>query len=122
MAHKKILIVDDDPGLLKILQVNLISHGFTVLTAETGEQGLELIKKDPPDLVILDVILPGIKGREVCKRIKEDSKTKDIPVIFLTAKDSSDDIAAELKLGAIAHLTKPIDFQRLLLELRKILD
>ena len=122
MAHKKILIIDDDHGLLKVLQVNLASHGFTVFTAETGEDGLELIKKNPPDLVLLDVILPGIKGREVCKCIKEDPKTKNIPVVFLTAKDSPDDITAELKLGAIAHLTKPIDFQRLLSELRKILD
>ncbi len=94
---------------------------FQVFTAETGEAGLEIATKRRPDLIILDVILPKMKGREVCAKLKEDSKTKDIPIIFLTAKESTDDIKAELEAGAVAHITKPLTNHQLLLEVRKIL-
>ena len=74
-----------------------------------------------PDLIILDVILPGIKGREVCLRLKENKDTRDIPVMFLTAKDSPDDIKAEKEVGGICHLTKPVDNKQLISEIEKIL-
>ena len=118
---KSILIVDDDKGLLKVIRAGLMFNGYEVYTAATGEKGLQLAKKKKPNLIILDVILPGIKGREVCARLKEDSETRDIPVIFLTAKDSPDDIKAELEVGAITHLTKPINTQQLIAEIKKIL-
>ena len=118
---KCILIVDDDKGLLKVIRAGLMFNGYDAYTAATGEKGLQLAKKKKPNLIILDVILPGIKGREVCARLKEDSETKDIPVIFLTAKDSPDDVKAELEVGAISHLTKPINTQQLIAEIRKIL-
>jgi len=120
-GKKKILIIDDDKGLLKMMKVSLTTHGFDVVTAETGEKGIDIAKKEAPSLIILDVILPGIKGREVCSRLKNDTATSRIPVIFLTAKNSPDDIRAELELGAISHLTKPLESHQLLLEVNKIL-
>ena len=113
-ANKKILIVDDDKGFLKMMKVNLSSHVFGVLTADTGEQGIEMAKRLKPQLIILDVILPGMKGREVCARLKQMPQTQSIPVIFLTAKSSPDDVKAELELGAISHFTKPLTFSKLL--------
>ncbi len=118
---KKILIVDDDKGLLKMIRAHLLYNGYEVVTAITGEKGLQLAHRRKPDLIILDVILPGIKGREVCVQLKEDSETRDIPVLFLTAKDSPDDVRAEMEVGAIEHLTKPVNLRVLVSEIKKIL-
>lgn len=118
---KKILIIDDDKGLLKMIRATLLSQGFHVLSSTTGERGLQLARNQRPDLIVLDVLLPGIKGREVCSRLKDDTHTKDIPVIFLTAKDSPDDVRAEMEVGAISHLTKPINPRVLAVEIKKIL-
>jgi len=115
----KILLIDDDKGLLQLLSQRLSRQGYITLMAETGERGLALARDQSPDLILLDVILPGIKGREVCVRLKEDQLTQDIPVIFLTVKDTPDDIAAEIAAGAVAHITKPVDFRRLTAEIKK---
>ena len=106
---KSILVVDDDEIHLKTVRHILMTQGYSVLAANSGEYGLQIAKTQTPDLIILDVILPGIKGREVCKRLKSDPTTKEIPVMFLTSKDSPDDIQAEFDLGAIRHLTKPVN-------------
>ncbi len=119
--RKSILVVDDDPSLLKSIKPLLLSKGFSVLTALTGEKGLQIAKRQKPDLILLDVILPGIKGRQVCAKLKEDADTQRIPVIFLTAKDSPDDVKAELAVGAIAHVTKPFNSNKLLEEIKKAL-
>ena len=120
-TRKSILIVDDDPGLLKSVKPVLLAKGFSVLTAMTGEKGLQIVRRQKPDLIILDVILPGIKGRQVCMKLKESPDTQRIPVIFLTAKDSPDDVKAELAAGGIAHITKPFTPQKLLEEIQKAL-
>ena len=122
VGRKSILVIDDDQGFLKLIYANLISNGYQVATAATGEEGLKLATKVKPDMIILDVILPGIKGREVCLRLKEDAATRNVPVMFLTAKDSPDDIQAEMAVGAVTHLTKPVDTKRLLQEIQKILS
>ncbi len=111
---KCVLIIDDDETQIKTVRPILISSGYSVISAQTGEEGLQLARAQLPDLILLDVILPGIKGRDVCRQIKEDEKTKKIPVIFLTAKGSMDDIEAELDAGAVAHLTKPVDRKKLI--------
>lgn len=118
---KSVLIVDDDESLIKTVRPILMSAGYSVLTANSGEEGLLIAEKQKPDLIILDVILPGIKGREVCKQLKEQTRTKNIPVVFLTAKDSPDDVRAELEAGAQSHLTKPVNPKDLLSCVRKIL-
>ncbi len=108
-----ILIIDDDRGLIKLLETGLANQGYHVLTATTGESGLNIAQNKDIDLILLDVILPGMKGREVCKKLKMDENTKNIPIFFLTSKNSQDDIKAELEAGAVAHITKPVDLNHL---------
>ena len=120
--RKSILVVDDDDGFQRTVKRILLPSGYSVLTATTGERGLQIAKTQKPDLIILDVILPGIKGRELCRLLKEDPEIKDIPVIFLTAKDSPDDIDAEMAAGAVSHLTKPVDAKILLEEIKNNLS
>ncbi|MDD3374313.1 MAG: response regulator [Candidatus Omnitrophica bacterium] len=116
-----ILIIDDDRGMVKLLESGLAQVGYQVLSANTGEGGLQIAENKEIDLILLDVILPGMKGREVCKKLKENEKTKLIPVIFLTAKDSEDDVKAEMDVGGIAHITKPIDLNGLIPKVMEIL-
>jgi DNA-binding response OmpR family regulator len=106
---KKILLVDDDPGAHMIIVPILSKSGYGTVSAKNGEQALHLALSERPDLIILDVIMPGIKGRDLCKKIKAYDVLKEIPVIFLTAKDSEDDVKAELEAGAVTHLTKPVN-------------
>ena len=106
---KKILIVDDDPGMHLIIVPILTKAGYSVISAKNGEQALHLALDGRPDLIILDVIMPGIKGRDLCRKIKAYDVLKSIAVVFLSAKNSEDDIKAELEAGAIAHLTKPVN-------------
>ncbi len=118
---KSILVIDDDEALLKTLRPILMTHGYSVLTANSGEEGLQVARAQKPDLIILDVILPGIKGREVCKILKTDPVTKNIPVIFLTVKDSEDEIRAEKEVGAASHVTKPVRIKPLILTIQDVL-
>jgi len=111
---KKILLVDDDPGAHVIIVPILSKAGYAVVSAKTGEQALLLALSDRPDLIILDVIMPGIKGRDLCRKLKAYDVLKKTAIIFLTAKDSEDDIKAELEAGAITHLTKPVNPSELL--------
>ena len=111
---KKILLVDDDPGMHLIVVPILSKAGYTVLSAKNGEQALHLALNERPDLILLDVIMPGIKGRDLCKKIKAYDVIKNIAVIFLTAKNSEDDIQAELDAGAVTHQTKPVNPMELL--------
>ena len=106
---KKILLVDDDPGMHVVIVPILSKAGYVAISAKNGEQALHLALNERPDLIILDVIMPGIKGRDLCKKIKAYDVLRAIPVIFLTAKDSQDDIQAEMEAGAITHLTKPVN-------------
>ncbi len=120
-SRKSILVVDDDEGIQMTLKRVLLDHGYSVLSATSGERGIQVASAQRPDLILLDVILPGMKGRAVCAKLKEDEKTKDIPVLFLTAKDSPDDIQAEISAGAIGHMTKPVAPKVLLSEIKRIL-
>lgn len=117
---KTILIVDDDETQIKIVRPVLVKAGYSVLTSTSGEEALRILDSHKPDLVLLDVIMPGLKGREVCKRIKQNPSTQHIPVIFLTAKDSQDDVEAELAAGAHSHMTKPVQPKVLLATVEKI--
>lgn len=118
---KKILIVDDDAAVHMILTKILAEKGYSVVSAKTGEQGFQLALSERPNLIILDVIMPGIKGRDLCVKIKTYDVLKNIPVIFLTAKNSQDDVQAELDAGAVSHLTKPIDAQAVLAAIKSII-
>lgn len=107
MTKKKILIVEDEESLLKLESILLTSKGYDVKGAATGQEALDAIERDQPDLVLLDIMMPGLDGFEVCRRIKINPETKDIPVIMVTAKKSGDDMARGEEVGADWYITKP---------------
>ena len=118
---KTILVIDDDKTILKLMRNIFIREGLSVLTAATGERGLAMAVRHKPDLIILDVILPAMNGLDVCAKLKEDSQTREIPIMFLTVKDSPLDIKSELEFGGVAHMTKPVDSREIFLMVKKML-
>ena len=112
MKNNKILIVEDEESLLKLESILLSSKGYSVTGVMDGKAALEEIKKNRPDLVLLDVMLPEMDGFEVCRRIKEESETAGIPVVMLTAKKSNQDIERGRQVGADAYITKPFKSTR----------
>ena len=105
---QKILIVDDTPANIRLLG-DYLSRYYTVLIATNGENALQLAKENIPDLILLDIIMPGIDGYEICRRFKEKTETRDIPVIFISAKTSIEDEAKGLELGAVDYIKKPFN-------------
>jgi CheY-like chemotaxis protein len=104
-----ILVVDDDPVIQKLLSVNFEMEGYRVLTAGDGVQGLEKVKAESPDLVLLDVMMPVMDGLEAARRIRGDPATKHIPIVLLSAKAQCTDIRGGLEAGADDYVTKPFD-------------
>ena len=113
--HRKccILVVEDDFEIAQMLRIFFESKGYQVLIAPRGEMALELCRTQLPNLVLLDIILPGIDGYEVCRRLKSNQRTRNVPVIFLTKKDERADQIAGLGLGADDYITKPFDITQL---------
>lgn len=107
MDKEKILIVDDEEDILELLDFNLSKEGYEIIRSETGEDALHKAKTMKPDLIILDLMLPGIDGLEACKLLKKDPTTKNISIIMLTAKGEEADIVVGLELGADDYVTKP---------------
>jgi two-component system phosphate regulon response regulator PhoB len=107
MAKESILVVDDEEDILELVEYNLAKDGYRISCAATGEAALKSAKGQLPDLIVLDLMLPGLDGLEVCKRLKGDPKTKYIPIIMLTAKGEEADIVTGLELGADDYITKP---------------
>lgn len=118
MPVPSVLIVDDDPVIQLLLRVNFEMDGFEVLTADDGEQGLEMAKNVNPDLVLLDVLMPKLDGYEVLKAIRADETIKDLPVVLLSAMARDVDKEKGLDAGADAYLTKPFDPLKLLKEVK----
>ena len=121
MAKENILIVDDEEDVLELVRYNLDKNGYNTETATTGEEALTKARAKLPDLVILDLMLPGIDGLGVCKKLKSDTKTQNIPIIMLTAKGEEIDIVTGLELGADDYVTKPFSPKVLVARVRKIL-
>jgi len=122
MAKQMILIVDDEEDVLELVRYNLDKEGYKTATASSGEEALAKAKAKLPDLVILDLMLPGIDGLEVCKRLKTDVKTQTIPIIMLTAKGEEVDIVTGLELGADDYVTKPFSPKILVARVRRSLQ
>jgi DNA-binding response OmpR family regulator len=116
---KKILIIEDDPGILLSLKDEFESEGYTVSTAEDGEKGLEIAKQQKPDLIILDIMLPVLDGYEVCKRLRMEGNTT--PIIMLTVKDKEIDKVLGLELGADDYVTKPFSLRELMARVKAVL-
>jgi two-component system, OmpR family, alkaline phosphatase synthesis response regulator PhoP len=121
MAKEKILIVDDEKDIVKMLDYNFKKEGFRTVLAYDGEDAVALAQKEHPDLVVLDLMLPGIDGLEVCKALKKESKTESIPIIMLTAKTQETDKVIGLELGADDYVTKPFSPRELLARVKAIL-
>lgn len=117
----RILIVEDEAALSTLLAYNLEKEGFTVRVAADGEQALEALAEEPPDLVLLDWMLPHLSGIEICRRIRRDPETRDLPVIMLTAKGEEADRIRGLDTGADDYVTKPFSPAELVARVRALL-
>lgn len=109
-----ILVVDDDPGIRRIIQIQLDRAGYLVLTAENGEEALKVLRDTVPSVIILDVMMPGMSGYDVCQVVKRSDRLEKIPVIFLTAKGSPQDYKTGMDSGAIVYMVKPFSHEKLL--------
>lgn len=110
---KTILIIDDEVGLRNLLKFRLVSFGYDCLIAEDGYSGIEVAKTKKPDLIVLDIMMPYFNGIEVCKKLKSDYKTKDIPIVFLSVLAQKEDIELGKQAGGDFFLTKPYDPEKL---------
>jgi two-component system alkaline phosphatase synthesis response regulator PhoP len=121
MAKERILVIEDDEDILQLLKYNLAKEGYQVTGAASGEEALTVLRTNVPDLVLLDLMLPGIDGLEVCRLLKREAKTSQIPIIMLTAKGEEADIVTGLELGADDYITKPFSPRVMLARVRTVL-
>jgi DNA-binding response OmpR family regulator len=119
---KEILIVDDEPSIVVPVQFLMQQQGYNVLVAEDGHDALDMIYKYQPDLLLLDIMLPGIDGYEVCEIVRLNPKLRDVKIIFLTAKGREVEIAKGLALGADAYITKPFSNAELVAKVKTVLE
>lgn len=107
MPKERILVVDDEEDLQELISYNLSKEGYRVTCVGTGEDAMREARSNPPDLIVLDLLLPSVDGLEVCKLLKNDSRTKHVPIVMLTAKGEEADMVSGLELGADDYVTKP---------------
>ena len=117
-----IFVVDDDPGILRIVEITLERSGYQVKTAPDGQEALKLLRKLVPDLMILDVMMPGLSGFDLCHIVKRDERLQHVPVIFFTAQDSPRDFQAGMESGGVIYLLKPFKPEKLLQSVRLALS
>jgi DNA-binding response OmpR family regulator len=119
---KEILIVDDEPGIVVPVQFLMEQQGYHVMTTNNGEDALDLIYQYKPDLVLLDIMLPGIDGYEVCEIVRLNPDYRDVKIVFFTAKGREMEIAKGLALGADAYITKPYSNAELVAKIKELLE
>lgn len=119
--NQKILVVDDEIDIITLLEYNLGKAGFKVISASDGPEAIESAKRERPNLIILDIMLPSMEGTEVCKALKKDDATSHIPVVMLTAKGEEVDRIVGLELGADDYITKPFSPRELILRVKAVL-
>lgn len=119
---KQVLIVDDEPNIVISLEFLMQQAGYDVHVARTGEEAIEMISRLEPDLILLDIMLPGIDGFEICQWVREHPEWDRIKIIMLTAKGRDVDIAKGFALGANAYITKPFSTRDLMAEVRRVLE
>lgn len=118
---KKILVVDDEKDIVDLITYNLEKEGFTTMRAYDGEDALEVVKSQKPDLVVLDLMLPGVRGLEVCRFIRRNRETETLPIIMLTAKGDHVDRIVGFELGADDYITKPFNVRELIARVRAVI-
>lgn len=121
MTEKKILVVEDEPDIRKLVHYNLTQERFKVLEAEDGEKALKMIQREKPHLIILDLMLPGLSGLELCRNLRQQPETARLPILMLTAKAGEADRVVGLEMGADDYLTKPFSPRELVARVKAIL-
>ena len=121
MAREHVLVVDDERDILELVQYNLEKEGYRVTAVATGEDALAAARTKLPDIIVLDLMLPGVDGLEVCRRLQNDAATRGIPIVMLTAKGTEADVVAGLELGASDYVTKPFSPRVLTARIRAVL-
>ena len=120
-VQKKVLVVEDEPDIRELLRFNLEQDGFQVLEADEGELALALVRRERPALVLLDVMLPGMSGLDVCRALRQEEETAQVPIVILTAKTAESDKVVGLEMGADDYVTKPFSPRELLARVRAVL-
>jgi DNA-binding response OmpR family regulator len=118
---KKILVVDDDPYILMSLEFLMKKNGYEVMVARNGTEALDLVEKQIPDLVLLDIMMPDVDGYEICKHIKKSAKLKHSKVVFMSAKSKEVDIQKGYDLGASLYVTKPFSTRELVKKVNELI-
>lgn len=121
MSGEKILVVDDEENIRELVRYNLAREGYQVTTVGSGEEALKQVSSKLPDLIVLDLMLPGMDGFDVCRQLKNDARTAHIPIVMLTVKGEESDIVVGLELGADDYITKPFSPKVLLARLKAVL-
>jgi len=118
----KILLIDDDPHMIEITEARMKANGYRFVGALDGVEGINLIRKEKPDIILLDVTMPRIDGFSLCKIIKGDKNMSRIPVIFITAKELINDVEKGFEVGADDYAIKPVDWDRLMEKIERLLE
>lgn len=121
MTHERILLIEDEPDIAEVLEYNLQKEGFTVETARRGDAGLEAIRRGAPDLILLDLMLPGIDGLELTRLLKREPSTARLPIVMLTARGEEVDRIVGLELGADDYISKPFSPREVVLRVKAVL-
>ncbi|MBN1444017.1 MAG: response regulator, partial [Planctomycetes bacterium] len=121
MKKERVLVIEDEEDIREVVEYNLAREGYDVLTCRDGERGLAIVKTRKPDLILLDLLLPGIDGIEICRRLKQDPETLSVPIIMLTAKGEESDVVLGLGLGADDYIKKPFSLRELVARVRAVL-
>ena len=121
MPNKKLVIVEDEPDILEVLIYNFDREGFEVTGSLEGDKGLKLIQQQMPDLVLLDLMLPGMDGLEICRQLKDSDLTQNIPIIMVTAKGEESDVVLGLGIGADDYISKPFSPKELIARVKAVL-
>lgn len=121
MSAEKIMVIEDEPDIVEVITYNLSREGFQVLSANDGEEGLDRTRDESPDLVLLDLMLPGLDGVELCRRLKSEPRTRRIPIIMVTAKGDESDVVLGLGVGADDYIKKPFSPKELVARVKAVL-
>jgi two-component system, OmpR family, alkaline phosphatase synthesis response regulator PhoP len=121
MAHETILIIEDEQDIVELLTYNLEQEGYTIFFSTSGEEALAVVQQKNPDLILLDLMLPGVDGLDVCRHLKRNETTRNIPIIMLTAKSEDSDVITGLEMGADDYIPKPFSPKVLIARIRSVL-
>lgn len=121
MAHETILIIEDERDIVELLSYNLEQEGYTIFFSTSGEEALTMVQQKNPDLILLDLMLPGVDGLDVCRHLKRNETTRNIPIIMLTAKSEDSDVITGLEMGADDYIPKPFSPKVLIARIRSVL-